>query len=78
MCDENANPLTCVKGLEIKVLKSNMYYIGTLDEDDAPVCRLSAEYYKTSDEARQALDEMSFTRRTGVEIVFCSNGVPCF
>jgi len=68
----------CMKGYTIKVLSANGYYIGTLDEDGVPMCRLSVEYYKTRADAQKALDDNSFTRRSGVEIDFCTQGKPCF
>jgi len=70
--------MVCIKGYEVKVLLANSYYIGTLDHDGMPMCRISAEYFKTSAEAQKALDNNSFTRRSGVEIEFCSQGKPCF
>jgi len=70
--------MVCINGYEVKVLSSNGFYIGTLDEDGMPMCKISADYYKTRAEAQKALDDNSFTRRTGVEITFCSKGKPCF
>jgi len=70
--------ITCIKGYSVKVLSANSYYIGTLDKDGMPMCRLSANYYKTREDAQKALDENSFTRNNGVEIDFCSQGKPCF
>ena len=70
--------MTCINGYKVQVLSANSFYIGTLNEDGMPMCRISAEYYKKRDEAQKALDENSFTRRTGCEIEFCSRGKPCF
>jgi hypothetical protein len=40
----------CQKGNKIQVLKSNAgYYIGTLDEDECPNCRIS-QYAKKPDD----------------------------
>jgi hypothetical protein len=62
----------CVKNCEIKVLRSNAgYYIGTLDEDGFPNCRLSEEYFNTPEEAKAALDTKSFTERIALENEFC-------
>ena len=69
--------MTCVKGYEIKVLFSNRYYIGTLDGDGLPMCRLSEEYYKSNDAAQKALDDNSYTPRLSVENKYCSGGRSC-
>jgi len=69
---------TCIQGYEVKVLSAGGFYIGTMDEDGMPMCRLSVEYYKKREDAQKALDDNSFTRRSGVEIQFCSQGKPCF
>jgi hypothetical protein len=70
--------MTCINGYKVQVLSSvNGYYIGTLDEERMPMCRLTADYFKSRAEAQKALDENSFTRRSGVEIEFCSKGKPC-
>lgn len=62
----------CVKNCEVKVLRSNAgYYIGTLDEDGFPNCRLSEEYFNTPEEAKAALDTKSFTERIVLENEFC-------
>ena len=62
------------KGRNVEVCKSGAYYIGTFDED-GPYCRLSQEYYKTREEAQEALDNRTFTERTSsMEIEFCRGG----
>lgn len=46
----------------IQVLSSGGgYYIGMLDADGGPMCRFSAEYWQTAEEAQSALDNMSFS-----------------
>ena len=70
--------MVCIKGYEVKVLSANSYYIGTLSNDGMPMCRLSADYFRTKAEAQKALDSNSFTCRNGVEIEFCSQDKPCF
>lgn len=70
--------MKCVKGLEIRVLNSHAgYYIGTINQECFPNCRLSQEYYKKKEEAQTALDNHTFTLRTCTENQFCApNG--CF
>ena len=69
----------CVKGLEVKVLKSNAgYYIGTTKEDEEfccemPNCRLSS-YYKDEKTAQKELEEKKFIEREAPENVWCSGG----
>ena len=66
--------MKCVKGYEITPQKSAAgYYMGTIDEEGFPNCRLSSRYAGTAEEAsRFPLD------RTGApENRFCSGGC-CF
>lgn len=50
--------------LEIQVCMSGAgYYIGMLDTDGAPYCRLSQQYWRTAAEAKKALDEFDFMPR---------------
>ena len=67
--------MECRKGYELKVLIGSTagYYIGTEDAE-GPYCRLSEEYYKSRQLARQALDTRTFTVRNAVEVVFCNAG----
>ena len=69
----------CIKGFEVKVLRSAAgYYIGTLDEEGFPYCRVSKEYYSTQEDAEKALADKSFTERTHcVEVEFCNGGQGC-
>jgi len=63
----------CKRGYNVEVLRSNAgYYIGTLDEEGFPNCRLSEEYYKTSEKAEKALENRMFTERESEEIMFCN------
>ena len=70
--------MKCVKGLEVCVLNSPAgYYVGTIDQECFPNCRLSQEYYKKKEEAQTALNNRTFTLRTCIENQFCApNG--CF
>jgi len=70
--------MLCVMHREVKVMQSNMFYIGTSDEDGLPHCRVSEEYYKTRTDAQAALDNRSFTERRCFETVFCCGGASCF
>lgn len=69
----------CRHGFEVRVLKSNAgYYIGTVDEDGCPNCRISQNYYKTSDKAQHELDTMSFIDRcSAMENQFCAQYQGC-
>lgn len=40
------------------------YFIGMLDEDGSPYCRLSVEYFRTDKEAQEALDNGTFRAKT--------------
>lgn len=65
----------CKQGYEVTVLESYAgYYIGTHDEEGFPNCRLSQQYYKTKDEAEEALEGRTFTERNCVENNFCNGG----
>lgn len=68
--------MKCIKGFEVKVLNSAAgYYIGTLDEENFPMCRISS-YYKTKEAAQRALDKFTF-HRFAEEINFCNHGYEC-
>jgi hypothetical protein len=69
--------MNCIKGYKIQVLSGNGYYIGTLDNEGLPMCRLSEEYYKKRADAESALNDGTFTQRNCVENDFCSDGQPC-
>ena len=63
----------CVAGKEIQVVKSYAgYYIGTWE--DGPNCRLSVEYFKSEEEAEEALKNGRFTPRICEENLFCAGG----
>lgn len=68
--------MKCTKGFEIKVLKANMAYIGTVHEDGFPNCRCS-DYFDSINSANQAL-ETGFTVRSCMENDFCNKGKGCF
>lgn len=53
----------CGKHLTLQVLRSQAgFYIGTAD-DDGPVSRESAEYFRNEKRAQTALDTGEFTQR---------------
>lgn len=68
--------MKCMRGYDVKPLKSAAgYYIGTLDEDGFPNCRISSEYAKTEEEACSLL----LDRQTNcIENDFCNGGKGCF
>lgn len=50
--------------LPVQVLRSAAgYYLGTSNEDDFPVSRESVEYFKTQEQAEQALASGNWTQR---------------
>jgi hypothetical protein len=70
---------TCVKGYTVQVMHSPCgYYIGTVDEEGIPNCRLLVEYWKKSQNAQEQLDNLSFVdRHHAMEIQFCHKGNGC-
>lgn len=65
----------CKRGYKIQVLKSAAgYYVGTLDEEGCPYCRLTSQYAKTEEEAQ----ELFLDRGYASEIRFCNGGSGCF
>ena len=72
--------MKCVRGHEVKVLKSGAgWYIGTV-EDGMPYCRISISYYETEVEANRML-ERGFAIKDYGENEFCfrtAGGCSCF
>lgn len=67
--------MQCKKGYEVQPLKSAAgYYMGTLDEDGCPNCRLSTGYTKTAEAAKQ----LPLDRQTAMENAFCNGCGRCF
>ena len=67
----------CNKGFDIKVLKSNTgCYIGTLDHDGSPYCRLT-DYFESERAAQAALDSGNAVIRKAAEIGYCSKNNRC-
>lgn len=68
--------MKCKKGYEIQVLKSAAgFYLGTLDEDGLPNCRISSAYATNEEDAKT----LPMTRQTGcIENEFCNSGTGCF
>jgi hypothetical protein len=68
--------MKCFQGLEIEVLKSSAgFYIGTIDDEGFPYCRLGMEYYYTKLGAFNDLMNLSFTCRYWAdEVAACSDG----
>lgn len=69
--------MKCIKGFEVQALKSAAgYYIGTVDSDGFPNCRITSDYAKTEEEAKYLLP---LDRQTGcIENEFCNKGKGCF
>ena len=68
--------MKCRKGYEVKPLKSAAgYYLGTLDEEGFPNCRISNRYAET--EFKASLLHMDRQFRC-MENEFCNGGKGCF
>lgn len=68
--------MKCVKGYEIKPMKSAAgWYVGTTDEDGFPMCRIS-KYYPDEITTQKAIDNKTFFR-VADEITFCNGGCGC-
>ena len=67
----------CIKGYEVQALKSAAgWYLGTLDEDGLPNCRISCGYAETSELAEKNLVA---DRQIGcIENEWCNGGKGCF
>ena len=68
--------MKCIKGFEVKPLKSAAgWYIGTLDHDGFPNCRISTGYAKTEEE----IVLLQMDRQINcIENEFCNGGEGCF
>lgn len=65
---------TCRRGHEIQVLKSGAgYYIGTVDEEGFPYCRISAGYSKTAEGCKDLVEDRAYA----MEIWFCNGNKGC-
>ena len=66
----------CIKGYEVQVLSSPAgFYLGTLDEDGLPNCRISTQYAKTREQAEDLMPD----RQVGcIENEWCNGGKGCF
>ena len=66
----------CKRGFEIQALSSAAgWYLGTLDEEGFPNCRISVEYAETAEKAEKLL----MNRQTNcIENEFCNGGNGCF
>lgn len=70
--------MICRRGYKVVVLDSYAgYYIGTLDEEFCPNCRISSTYYKTKEEANKDLENRSFVFRYSAENIICNCGKGC-
>ena len=68
--------MQCKKGFEIQPMRSPIgYYMGTVDEQGFPNCRVSTGYAKTQEEALM----LPLDRQLGcIENEFCNEGEGCF
>ena len=65
----------CKRGYEIQPLKSAAgWYLGTVDEEGFPNCRISMQYAETAEQAKR----LPMNRQTGcIENEYCNNGTGC-
>ena len=67
--------MKCIKGYEVEPQRSAAgYYMGTVDEDQCPNCRISSSYAKTAEEAKN----LPLDRQNADENVFCNGCGRCF
>lgn len=68
--------MKCKKGYEVKPLRSYAgWYMGTVDEEGFPNCRISTRY---ADSGEKALS-LPLDRQCGcIENEFCNGGKGCF
>lgn len=67
--------MKCKKGYVVMALQSAAgYYMGTLDEDGCPNCKLSSGYCKKKSSA----EELPLDRQGASENVFCNKNGDCF
>ena len=73
--------MKCVRGFKVEALKSAAgWYIGTVDENGFPNCRISISYYGSKEEAEKMIKE-GFAIKDYGENEFCfkmAGGVSCF
>lgn len=68
--------MKCKKGYEVKPMKSPAgWYMGTVDENGCPNCRISRQYAKTEELA----EKLPLDRQTNcMENDFCNSNGNCF
>lgn len=67
--------MKCIKGYEVEPQRSAAgYYMGTVDEEGFPNCRISTGYAKTAGQAR----ELPLDRQNCEENRFCNGCGMCF
>lgn len=68
--------MKCVNGKEVGICYSaGGFYIGVVEDNHIPYCRVSG-YYKTPQEASEALEHKTF-HRDCIENNFCNGGCGC-
>lgn len=68
--------MKCYRGYEVQPLKtpSGLWYMGTVNEEGLPNCRISTGYAKT----KEAAKELPLDRQDVMENVFCNGYGHCF
>lgn len=68
--------MKCKKGYEVRKLKSPAgWYIGTLDEEGYPNCRISTCYAKDEESAQYLVCDRQVSC---IENLWCNEGIGCF
>lgn len=66
----------CIKGYDVQVLRSACgWYLGTLDADGCPNCRISTQYAQTAEDAENLVADRQIEC---IENEFCNGGKGCF
>lgn len=67
--------MKCVKGYEVEPQKSAAgYYMGTIDYDGIPKCRISSKYAESVEEAKS----LPLDRQSAMENEYCNGCGNCF
>lgn len=71
--------IKCARGHLVQALSSAAgWYVGTVDKDGFPYCRISEGYYKACKDAEDAIKNGTYIQRTCMENQFCNGGRGCF
>lgn len=67
--------MKCIKGYEVEPQRSGAgYYMGTVNEEQMPNCRLTTQYAKKREDAKN----LPLDRQHATENAFCNGCGKCF